>query len=66
MSGKKTNSKNETPQLAMENTPTTHQPIEINESVIHDVELENTIKKKKKDNTIFFSKHIMILNADGC
>ena len=44
---------NNTPQLAIENTPTTHQPIENSERVIYDVELENTLKKLK-DNTGFF------------
>ena len=41
-----------TPQPAMENTPT-HQPIENNEGVIYDVELENTLKNMK-ENTGFF------------
>ena len=40
-------------QLAIENTPTTHQPIENNEGNIYDVELENTLNKLK-DNTWFF------------
>ena len=49
------NKKNNTPQLAIKNTPTTHQlieksptthqPMENNEGVIYDVELENTLKK---------------------
>ena len=43
---------NNTPQLAIENTLTTHQPIENNEGVIYDVELENTLNKMK-DNTGF-------------
>ena len=42
----------ETPQLAIENTPT-HQPIENNEGVIYDVELENTLKNMTT-NTGFF------------
>ena len=37
----------ETPQLAIENTPN-HQPIENNEGVIYDVELENTLNNMKK------------------
>ena len=44
---------NITPQLAIENTPTTQQPIENNEGNIYDVELENTLNKMK-DNTGFF------------
>ena len=44
---------NNTPQLAIENTPTTQQPIEDNEGVAYDVELENTLNKMK-DNTGFF------------
>ena len=43
----------ETPQLAMENTPTTHQPINNKESIIYDVEVENTLNKMT-DNTGFF------------
>ena len=54
------------PQLAIENTPTTHHPIENNEGLIFDVELENTLKNMEKDNTGFFLKHMMILNAHGC
>ena len=42
----------ETPQVAMENTPT-HQPIENKEGVIYDVELEKTLKNMR-DNTGFF------------
>ena len=42
-----------TPQLAIEIIPTTHQPIENNEGVIYDVELENTLNKMK-DNTGFY------------
>ena len=55
----------ETPQLAIENTPTTDQPIEHIEGVVYDVELENTLKNLEKDNTGFL-KHIMIFNATGC
>ena len=54
---------NNTPQLAIENTPTIQQPIEVNEGVAYDVELENTLNKMK-DNTVFL-KHNMILNVDG-
>ena len=42
----------EAPQLAVGNTPT-HQLIEINESVMYDVELDNTLKNMR-DNTGFF------------
>ena len=42
----------ETPQSAIENTPI-HQPIENNEGVIFDVELEITLKNLR-DNTRFF------------
>ena len=42
-----------TPQLAIENTPTTQQPIENNEGKVYDVELENTLNKMI-DNTGFF------------
>ena len=45
----------ETPQLAIENTPV-RPPIENNEGVIYDVELENTIKNMR-DNTGFFKTH---------
>ena len=45
-----------TPQLAIENTPTTHQPIENNEVKIYDVKLENT-SNKMEDNTGFFKTH---------
>ena len=40
---------NNTPQLAIENTPTTHQPIENNEGMAYDVELENTLNKMKEN-----------------
>ena len=38
----------QTPQLAIEITPTTHQPIENNEGTIYDVELENTNKQNER------------------
>ena len=41
--------KNNTPPLVIDNTPTTHQPIENNEGVIYDVELENTLSNMKKN-----------------
>ena len=44
---------NNTPQLAIENTPTTHQPIENNEGVAYDVELENTLNKMKENKGFF-------------
>ena len=47
---------NNTPQLAVENTPNTQQPIETIEGDVYDVELENTINKMK-DNTAFFKTH---------
>ena len=47
---------NNTPQLAIKNTPTTQQPIENNEGEVYDVELENTLNKMK-DNTGFFKTH---------
>ena len=47
---------NNTPQLAIEITPTTQQPIENNEVDAYDVELEST-KNKMKDNTGFFKSH---------
>ena len=47
--------KPETPRLAIENTPTT-QPIENNEEVAYDVELENTFNHMK-DNTGFFKTY---------
>ena len=46
----------ETPQLAFENTPTTHQLIESNEGKIYDVDLENTLQNMI-DNTGFFKTH---------
>ena len=46
----------QTPQLAIENTPTTHQPIENNEGTIYDVEIENTFNKMT-DNTGFFKSN---------
>ena len=56
---------NNTPQLAIENTPTIqpaientpiHQPIEDNEARVYDVELENTLNKMAV-NTGFFKTH---------
>ena len=44
------------PRLAIENTPTAHQPIANNEGNIYDVELENSLNKRK-DNTGFFKTH---------
>ena len=44
---------NNTPHLAIENNPTTQQPIENIEGNIYDVELENNLNKMK-DNTGFF------------
>ena len=60
----KSQPKNNTPQLAIEKTPTlqptentpTLQPTENNEGVIYDVELENPLNKMK-DNTAFFKTH---------
>ena len=46
---------NNTPQLAIENTPI-HQPIEDNEGRVYDVELENTLNKMT-DNTGFLKTH---------
>ena len=46
-----------TSQLAIENTLTSHHPIEKNEGVIYDVELENTFNKMK-DNTGFFKSSL--------
>ena len=57
--------KNNAPQLAIENNPTTHQPIENtpthqpienNEGTVHDVELETTLNKMT-DNTGFFKTY---------
>ena len=45
---------NNTPQLAIVNTPTTHQPIENNDGTIYDVELENILKNM--ENVTGFSK----------
>ena len=47
---------NNTPQLAIENTPTTQQPIESNEDEVYDVELEKTLNKMK-DNSGFFKTY---------
>ena len=57
-------SKPQAPQLAIESTPTTHQPFENNEGSIYDFEIENTLDKKS-DNTGFFLKLTMILNVVG-
>ena len=46
----------ETPQLAIDNTPT-HQPIENNEGRVHDVELENTLENMENNNTGFFKTY---------
>ena len=46
---------NNTPQLAIENTPI-HQPKEDNERRVYDVELENTLNKMT-DNTGFLKAH---------
>ena len=43
--------------LAIENTPNTHQPIENNEGVIYDVELENTLKSMENSTGFFKTKH---------
>ena len=45
-----------TPQLATENTPTTHQSIEKNEGSIYDVDIENTFSKMS-DITGFFKTY---------
>ena len=47
---------NNTPKLAIDNTPNTQQPIENNEGDVYDVELENTLNKMK-DNTGFFKTY---------
>ena len=46
----------EAPQIAIENTPTTNQPIENNEGVLYDDELENTLKIMTT-NTGFFKTY---------
>ena len=48
-----TQTQTETPQLPIENNPTAHQPVENNEGVIYDVELENTLNNMK-NNAGFF------------
>ena len=48
---------NNTPQTAIEKILTTHQPLENNESVTYDVELENTLNKMK-ENIGFFRNTI--------
>ena len=50
-----TQTQTETPQLPIEHNPTAHQPVENNEGVIYDVELENTLNKMK-NNAGFFKK----------
>ena len=47
---------NNTPQLAIENTPAIQQPIVNNEGNIYDVEIENTLNKMA-ENTGFFKTH---------
>ena len=47
---------NNTPQVAIENTPTTQQPIEENGGRVYDVQLENTLNKMA-GNTGFFKTH---------
>ena len=47
---------NNTPQLAIENTPTIQPAIENNDGIAYDVQLENTFNKMK-DNTGFFKTH---------
>ena len=51
-----------TPQLAIENTPT-HQPIEKNQAATYAVELENTLQNMR--DTLIFLKHIITNNVDG-
>ena len=48
-----TQTQTETPQLPFEHNPTAHQPVENNEGVIYDVELENTLNNMK-NNAGFF------------
>ena len=62
-----TKTENNTPQQAIENTPTTHQPrentptthqpIENNDGSIYDVELENTLINMKNNTGFFKTKH---------
>ena len=47
---------NNTPQLAIENTPTIQPAIENNDGIAYDVQLENTFNNMK-DNTGFFKTH---------
>ena len=58
----------QTTQLAIKNTPNTHQPIENNEGNIYVVELENTLNKMKDDTGFFKTQHKplsgWILNID--
>ena len=53
----KSSKKNNTPQQAMENTPTTHQPMENNEGTIYDVEIENTLNKMTDKTACFKTYH---------
>ena len=46
-----------TPEIAIENTPSTHQPTENNEGAIYDVELENTLNNMKNNTGFFKTKH---------
>ena len=48
---------NNSPQLAVENTPTTLQPIENNEASTYDVELENALNNMKKNTGFLKTKH---------
>ena len=47
----------QTPQIAIEKTPTTHQPIGNKERNIYDVELENTLNKMKDKTGFFKTQH---------
>ena len=50
-------SQTETPQLAIENTPTTHQPMENSEGTIYDAEIENTLNKMTDNSGSFKTYH---------
>ena len=52
----KSSKKNNSPQLAIENTPTTYQAIKNIEGTLHFVEIENTLSKMT-DNTGFFKTY---------
>ena len=52
---KTSNSENETPQLAIENTPTNQQK-ENNEGGLYDTVLENTLKNMKNNFGVFWNK----------